>query len=58
MEMVTFDHKPNYFSHFAFKASILHFSDVLANAIQLGNNGEQPISPKLEEEACENLKNL
>ena len=37
------------------KASTLHFSDFLANTIQLGSSVEKPFSSKLEEEARENL---
>ena len=37
------------------KASTLHFSDILANTIQLGSRVEKPFSSKLEEEAWENM---
>jgi HD-like signal output (HDOD) protein len=55
VEMVAFHHKPNHSPHFAFEASILHFADVLANTMHLGNSGEQSVSPKLEEETWVNL---
>ena len=56
VEMVAFHHKPNHSPNFAFEASTLHFSDVLANIIQLGSSIEKPFSSKLKEEARENLK--
>jgi HD-like signal output (HDOD) protein len=55
VEMVAFHHKPKHSQHFAFKASTLHFSDVLENTIQLGSSVEKPFSSKLEEEAWKNL---
>ena len=56
IEMIAFHHKPKYLQHFAFEASTLHFSDFLANIIQLGSSIEKPFSSKLKEEARENLK--
>jgi hypothetical protein len=47
MKMVTFHQKINHSSH---------FSDVLAYTMQWGKSGEQPFSPKLQEEPWENLK--
>jgi hypothetical protein len=40
MVIVTFHHQPSQTSHFV---------NVLAKTMQLGNSGEQPVSPKLEE---------
>ena len=55
VEILAFHHKPKHSPHFAFEASTLHFSYVLANTIQLGSSVEKPFSSKLEEEAWENM---
>jgi len=54
-ETVGFQHRPMSSVEFSKEACVIHFSDVVANALQLGSSGESYVPP-LNEKAWQSLK--
>lgn len=54
-ETVGYQHQPMTTAQFSKEACVIHFSDVVANALQLGNSGEVFVPP-LDEQAWQSLK--
>lgn len=48
-EAVGFHHRPKLALHFPIEASVVHLADIIVNALQLGNSGEQLV-PNLDED--------